>query len=186
MQSQSRNILMLYTGLQAMPGFLRVFGYVNPASPIGYSIDSTFQQLISSLLTLGSFISSLAAGVFGIYFGRKKGIWLACVINAVAVVLQIATTRKEAIYIGRLLLGIANGFLVTFSNIYTSEAAPAHLRGVIVALFAYWVNVGSILGGTVNNFTKTRMDKSCYQIPLGCLFIVPTILTVGLFFVPER
>jgi hypothetical protein len=29
------------------------------------------------------------------------------------------------------------------------------------------------------------MDKSCYQIPLGCLYIVPAILALGLFFVPE-
>lgn len=168
-----------------MPGFLKVFGYENPASPIGYSIDPTFQQLISSLLTLGSFLSSLLAGFFGAYFGRKHAIWLACVLNAIAVAIQIATTNKGAIYFGRLLLGIANGFLVTFSNVYTSEASPTHLRGVLVALFAYWVNIGSILGGVVNNFSKVRMDKSCYQIPLGCLYIVPTILAVGLFFVPE-
>ena len=168
-----------------MPGFLKVFGYENPSSPIGYSIDPTFQQLISSLLTLGSFLSALMAGVFGAYFGRKHAIWLACALNAVAVAIQIATPNKGAIYVGRLLLGLANGFLVTFSNVYTSEAAPSHLRGVLVFLFAYWVNIGSILGGTVNNFTKARLDKSCYQIPLGCLYIVPTVLAVGLFFVPE-
>lgn len=54
-----------------------------------------------------------------------------------------------------------------------------------MALFAYWVNIGSILGSTVNNFTKTRLDKSSYQIPLGCLYIVPAFLSIGLFFVPE-
>lgn len=172
-------------GLQAMPGFQKVFGFPSETSPTGYGIDPTFQQLISSLLTLGSFISALLAGFFGAYFGRKHAIWLACVLNAIAVAVQLATTNKGAVYFGRLLLGIANGFLVTFSNVYTSEAAPAHLRGVIVALFAYWVNIGSILGGTVNNFTKTRPDKSCYLIPLGCLYIVPGILAVGLFFVPE-
>ncbi|KAK5054454.1 hypothetical protein LTR84_001344 [Exophiala bonariae] len=168
-----------------MPGFLKVFGYPNPKSPIGYGIDPTFQQLISSLLTLGSFISSLLAGFFASYFGRKYAIWLACILNGVAAAILIATTNWGAVYFGRLLLGIANGFLVTFSNVYTSEASPAHLRGVLVALFAYWVNIGSILGSTVNNFTKTRLDKSSYQIPLGCLYIVPTFLSIGLFFVPE-
>ncbi|KIW21313.1 hypothetical protein PV08_01893 [Exophiala spinifera] len=172
-------------GLQAMPGFLKVFGYPSEQSPNGYAIDSTFQQLISSLLTLGSFLSALLAGVFGAYFGRKTGIWAACALNAVAVAIQISTTSKGAIYVGRLLLGLANGFLVTFSNVYTSEAAPAHQRGVIVGLFGWWVNIGSILGGTVNNSTKVRLDKASYQIPLGCLYIVPTILAVGLFFIPE-
>ncbi|ORY16405.1 general substrate transporter [Clohesyomyces aquaticus] len=172
-------------GLQAMPGFLKVFGYANPVAPGGYSIGSTFQQLIASLLTLGSFVSALTAGTFSHFFGRKVALWIACVLNSVACVLQMTSTSAASIYVGRLILGFANGFLVTFSNIYTSEASPAHLRGVIVALFAYWVNIGSIIGAAVTNATKGRLDKASYQIPIGTLFIVPTILAIGLLFVPE-
>ena len=29
-------------GLQAMPGFLKVFGFKDPSSPIGYGIDVSF------------------------------------------------------------------------------------------------------------------------------------------------
>ncbi|KAF2735622.1 general substrate transporter [Polyplosphaeria fusca] len=172
-------------GLQAMPGFLKVFGYPDPSAPGGYAIGSTFQQLIASLLTLGSFVSSMTAGTFSHFFGRKMALWIACVLNAIACVIQITSTNDAAIYMGRLILGFANGFLVTFSNIYTSEASPAHLRGVIVALFAYWVNIGSIIGAAVTNATKGRMDKASYQIPIGTLFIVPMILAIGLLFVPE-
>ncbi|KAL2838557.1 hypothetical protein BJY01DRAFT_258022 [Aspergillus pseudoustus] len=127
--------------LQAMPGFLKVFGYEDPASDMGYAIDSTVQQLITSLLTLGSFVSSLVAGYFSAYFGRRHALWLA--------------------------------------------SSPAHMRGVIVALFAYWVNIGSILGAAVDNETKSIMGRTSYQIPLACLYIVPMMLFVALFFVPE-
>lgn len=88
-------------------------------------------------MTLGSFLSSLVAGFFSAYLGRKQALWLACGLNAIAVAIQIATTSKGVLYLGRLLLGLANGFFVTFSNVYTAEASPAHLRGVMVALFAY-------------------------------------------------
>ncbi|KAI1412546.1 general substrate transporter [Hypoxylon sp. FL1857] len=171
--------------LQAMPGFLEVFGYRDPSQPAGYAIDGTFQRLIGSLLTLGAFLSSLVAGAFAHFFGRKVALWIACVLNAVACIIQISTTDKVAVYIGRLILGLANGFLVTFSNIYTAEAAPAHLRAVMVALFSEWVNIGSIIGASVTNATKNQLDKASYQIPLGTLFIVPTFLAVGLLFVPE-
>jgi hypothetical protein len=87
--------------------------------------------------------------------------------------------------VGRLILGIGNGFLVTFSNIYTAEASPAHLRAVMVALFSEWVNIGSIVGSVVTNATQARLDKASYQIPVGILFVVPVVLAVGLFFVPE-
>lgn len=125
-----------------MPGFLVVFGYPDANSPGGHAIGSTFQQLIGSLLTLGAFLSSLVAGGFAHFFGRKTALWVACVLNTVACIIQITSSNKAAIYVGRLLLGLANGFLVTFSTIYTAEAAPAHLRGVLVALFSEWVNIG--------------------------------------------
>jgi len=32
-------------GLQAMPGFLMVFGYEDPTSPLGYGIDASFHSL---------------------------------------------------------------------------------------------------------------------------------------------
>ncbi|KAK7724477.1 hypothetical protein SLS57_004232 [Botryosphaeria dothidea] len=172
-------------GLQAMPGFLVVFGYPDPTAAGGYAIEGTFQQLISSLLTLGSFLSSLVAGVFAHFYGRKVALWTACVLNAIACIIQIASENKGAIYVGRLILGFANGFLVTFSNVYTSEASPAHLRAVMVALFAYWVNIGSIVGAAITNATKSRLDKASYQIPIGALSIVPVFLAVGLLFVPE-
>lgn len=88
-------------------------------------------------------------------------------------------------YLGRLVLGVGNGFLVTFSNIYAAEAAPAHLRAVMVALFSEWVNVGSIVGAVVTNATQARLDAASFRIPVGTLFVVPVLLAAGLFFVPE-
>lgn len=55
----------------------------------------------------------------------------------------------------------------------------------MVALFAYWVNIGSVLGSVVDNKTKERLDKLSYRIPLACLYIVPVLLFIALFFVPE-
>ncbi|CAL5870458.1 uncharacterized protein PFLUO_LOCUS4695 [Penicillium psychrofluorescens] len=59
------------------------------------------------------------------------------------------------------------------------------MRGVMVALFAYWVNIGSILGAVVDNYTQSRMGPLSYRIPLSCLYVVPTLLFIALFFVPE-
>jgi MFS family permease len=136
-------------------------------------------------MTLGAFLSSLAAGLFAIWFGRKHGLYLACVLSIVSCIIQIATTNKGVVYLGRLLLGAANGFYAIFSTVYLSEAAPTHLRGVITALFKFWIQIGQIIGTVIVNYTKTRLDKTCYQIPLGCLFIIPVFLSIALFFVPE-
>lgn len=95
------------------------------------------------------------------------------------------TDNRGAIYVGRFVLGLGNGFLQVFSNIYCAEAAPAHLRGVMVALTTEWTLIGSIISAVILNETNTRLDSSSYQIPLGILLILPVVLAVGLFFVPE-
>ncbi|KAI4685039.1 uncharacterized protein J4E88_004482 [Alternaria novae-zelandiae] len=172
-------------GLQAMPGFLMVFGYEDPTSPLGYGIDSTVQQLMTSLLNLGSCVSAIAAGVFGGYFGRRKALWLACIICLAAVSVQIGSTSKAGLYVGRLLLGFSNGFFVVFSTVYCSEAAPAHLREIMVGLFSFYVNLGSIIGSIIDNYTSRYLSKLSYQVPLACMFIVPVLLGTTLFFVPE-
>ncbi|KAH8884138.1 general substrate transporter [Thozetella sp. PMI_491] len=171
--------------LQAIPGFLAVFGYPSEFIPGGYGLDSTFQQLITSLLILGGFLSSLVAGAFSVYFGRKTGLWVACVFTVVGVAIQMSTEDKGAIYVGRLVLGIGNGFLQTFSNIYCAEASPAHLRAILVGLSTEWILVGNIVAAVITNATQVRLDKASYQIPLGVLLILPFLLAVGLVFVPE-
>jgi MFS family permease len=84
---------------------------------------------MTSLVNLGSFVSAISAGLFATYFGRKTGLWVACALNAIAVAVQLGSTSKSALYIGRLILGLANGYFTTFSTVYATEAAPAHLRG---------------------------------------------------------
>jgi MFS family permease len=136
-------------------------------------------------LILGSFLSSLVAGIFSVYFGRKTGLWIACFFTAVGVAIQMSTENRAAIYIGRIVLGFGNGFLQTFSNIYLAEVAPAHLRAIMVGLSTEWLLIGTIIAAVITNATQVFFDKSSYLIPLGTLLILPFLLAIGLFFVPE-
>ncbi|KAL5116292.1 hypothetical protein ACEQ8H_005850 [Pleosporales sp. CAS-2024a] len=123
--------------------------------------------------------------MFGVYFGRRPALWLACLVCCAAVALQMGCSSRAGLYVGRLLLGFSNGFFVVFSTVYCSEAAPAHLREIMVGLFSVYVNLGSIIGAIVDNYTNHHLNKLSYRIPLASMFIVPCILCVSLFFVPE-
>jgi hypothetical protein len=56
---------------------------------------------------------------------------------------------------------------------------------IMVGLFSFYVNLGSIIGSIVDNYTSRYLSKLSYQIPLACMFIVPVLLGTALFFVPE-
>lgn len=105
-------------GLQAMRGFLEVFGHPDTASPTGWNISTERQQLMSSLMTLGAFVSSGFAGVGAKKLGRRHCLWLASALCCVSNIVMMTTTNTAGLYIGRLLIGLANGWYMTFSQLY--------------------------------------------------------------------
>ncbi|OTB03829.1 hypothetical protein M426DRAFT_59705 [Hypoxylon sp. CI-4A] len=173
----------LIGGLQAMVPFLQVFGQKDPSTPLGYNIPSDRQQLIASLMVLGAFVSSSSAGFTAKYVGRKLSLWIACAGVFVSTALMQATTSIGGLYAGRLLIGLANGLLMTHSQLYGT--VPSRYRGLGISSFSYWISFGSLIGTIVDNFAAKIPNKNAYIIPLGIVHIVPGILTIGLFFIPE-
>ncbi|KAK3331515.1 MFS transporter [Apodospora peruviana] len=174
----------LVGGFMAMPGFLRVFGYLDPVSG-KWAIDPTVQQLISSLMTIGTFVGSLLVGPFSSRFGRRHGLWSATLMNFIATAIMIGTTNLGALYFSRFILGISVGWFLTFAQVYVNEAAPAHLRGIMFAVYQSQLSIGSIVGAAVDRGTHLMEGPEAYRIPLAVFFVAPTIQTIALFFFPE-
>ena len=74
---------------------------------------------------------------------------------------------------------------MTFTQLYIQETSPSHLRGVAIGIFQIFISTGSLIGAVVDYGTAKIPGKHCYQIPLAVMFLVPLMLFVGLFFVPE-
>jgi len=94
----------IVNGFQATQGFLRVFG-VESASG-AFTIQTVFQQLITSLLQVGLILASLIIGPFSSRFGRRTGFCVASVFAFVAITIQVVVTVQWPLYIGRLLMGM--------------------------------------------------------------------------------
>ncbi|SPJ74523.1 related to monosaccharide transporter [Fusarium torulosum] len=177
----------LIGGLQAMPGFLKasIYGYKDPGTAIGWNISTTRQQLISSLMTLGAFISSSLAGFVATKLGRKMCLRLACILCAIANIIMMTTTDIGPLYLGRLLIGLANGYFMTFSQLYIQESSPAKYRGLFLTAFHLCTTFGTLIGTIIDWTTAKRPDRSAYLIPLGIIYVVPVFIFLVLWFVPE-
>lgn len=89
-------------------------------------------------MTLGAFLSSSTAGPIAAFMGRKPSIWSASLLCCISNVIMMVTTNINAIYIGRLLLGLANGLFMTFSQLYIQVILAAYAaRGWKSQLTAY-------------------------------------------------
>ncbi|KAK4656486.1 hypothetical protein QC762_204740 [Podospora pseudocomata] len=172
-------------GFQSMPAFLRVYGYEDPTNPIGLNISTDVQRLIQSLMNVGGFLSAIVMYASHTKLSRRIGLWLGCGFAFLSVSLMIGTTSLGGLYAGRLLLGVSNGFFVPYSVTYMTESAPALLRGPIVGMSTFQTSLGALFGILVDNYCKIYPGNAPWQIPLGVMYIVPTILTILLAFLPD-
>lgn len=175
----------MINGFQAMPGFLLDFGYKDPALPGGLGISTTVQQLMGSLVSLGMFFSTLVSGWVCDKIGRKGGLLVGLLLIVVSTTVQMAAINFGGLYSGRILLGLANGFLLVCSQLYMQETMPSNLRSLSYTFFQFWISFGTLIGVIVNNATAKLLTRASYRIPLGVLYIIPLILGISLFFLPE-
>ncbi|KAJ4297351.1 hypothetical protein N0V88_004269 [Collariella sp. IMI 366227] len=173
------------SGFQSMPGFLAVFGYADPTNPIGYNLTTQVQTLLQSLISVGAFVSCLIIFKFGGQISPRSGLWVASLLGAVSIAIQIGSDHIAALYVGRVLLGLSNGFYSTYSVVYIGESAPAYLRGAVIGMVAFQIYFGSLIGILVDNYTHVYAGQKSYQIPLGVMFAIPIIISIGLLFLPE-
>jgi MFS family permease len=98
---------------------------------------------------------------------------------------MVVSTDFGALYASRVMVGLANGLFMVETQLYVQECAVSQYRGFLMGIYQVCIALGSIFGSITDNYTAYRPDKTAYQIPCACLFIVPTFLLVALPFLPE-
>lgn len=99
-------------------------------------------------------------GFIALYIGRKVSLWAACVLYVIADVVMMVDTSIGGLYAARLVIGLANGIFMTFSQLYlqvldffsilhgivltsySKECAPAKYRGLMISSFQTWTSLG--------------------------------------------
>ena len=67
----------------------------------------------------------------------------------------------------------------------SKESAPARYRGLMISVFQFWTSIGTFIGTIIDNATHHMDNKNSYMIPLGMIYIIPVLMSIGLFFIPE-
>ncbi|AEO56649.1 hypothetical protein MYCTH_2057386 [Thermothelomyces thermophilus ATCC 42464] len=172
-------------GFQSMPGFLAVYGYADPANPIGFNIHTDVQRLIQSLMNVGGFLAAVAIYAAHTRVSRRAGLWAGCAFAFVSISLQLGLRSLAGLYAGRLLLGVSNGLLVPYCVTYMAESAPSLLRGPVVGMSTFQTSLGALLGILVDNYCQPHGGAVSWMIPLAVMYAVPAFLTVLLLFLPD-
>lgn len=148
--------------------------------------DATRISLIVSILSVGTFVGALLAGLLADLTGRKWGIILSAMIPFnLGVALQTAATEQTMFILGRLFAGLGVGLVSVQIPMFQSETLPRWIRGAVVGSYQLCITIGLFLASIVNYATQNRNDSGSYRIPLAIQFAWALILSGGMFFLPE-
>ncbi|KXT15256.1 hypothetical protein AC579_4849 [Pseudocercospora musae] len=117
--------------------------------------------------------------------GRRKCIWLGCVVLSIGAALQASAYAIPQMIVGRIVAGLGNGINTSTIPVWHSELMKAEKRGkglsielainIFGVMTAYWVDYGMSF---VDNEAQFR-----FPLALQILFAVVTF--TGLLFLPE-
>lgn len=151
----------------------------------GFVIPASRKSLITSILSAGTFLGALIGGGIAERIGRRMTIMLSCLVFAVGVAVQVASTTVGALVAGRLVAGLGVGGVSSTVVLYVSEISPRRIRGLLVSVYQWAVTIGLLVASGVDQGCKDLETSSSYRIPIGLQFIWAAILAGGLYFLPE-
>jgi sugar porter (SP) family MFS transporter len=172
-------------GVKVMKVWLEVFGTPNANGEAGYSLTSSRESLVVSILSAGTFFGALLAAPMGDILGRKWGIVAACGVFSVGVAMQTGAHAIGLFVVGRVFAGLGVGMVSCLIPMYQSECAPKWIRGAVVSCYQWAITIGLLIASIVNNATQHRTDDSSWRIPTAIQFVWAVVLAVGMSFLPE-
>lgn len=171
------------SGVKEMPQWLKLFGEADSTGT--HLLSTANNSLVTSILSLGTFLGALLAYPFGDYLGRRWGVIASCGVFSIGVALQTASTTIPAFAVGRVFAGLGVGLTSCLVPLYQSECAPKWIRGAVVACYQWALAFGLFSAAVMVRLTRDIENANCYRIPIGLQFIWATVLSVGLYLLPE-
>jgi sugar porter (SP) family MFS transporter len=168
-----------------MEFFKKTFGHHTTFDVTGYNIHTWEKSLITSILSLGTFVGALSAGTLADVLGRRRSILLSCWVFSAGVAMQTAATTIDLLVVGRVVTGLGVGVVSSVVIVHVSEIAPRRVRGTLVSLYQFAITMGLFISSLVDQATHSRQDLSCYRIPIPLILVWAGTLALGLFLLPE-
>jgi sugar porter (SP) family MFS transporter len=171
------------SGIKEMKFWLQTFGYQD--SNGDYTISTSNESLVVSILSLGTFFGALIAAPVADWMGRKIGIIFSCLVFSIGVAMQTAATALPLFVAGRVFAGLGVGLVSCLVPMYQAESSPKWVRGAVVSCYQWAITIGLLLAACANQGTKNRNNASAYRIPIAIQFVWAGILAGGMIFLPE-
>ncbi|KAH7105487.1 putative MFS lactose permease [Auriculariales sp. MPI-PUGE-AT-0066] len=145
----------------------------------------TGTSLIFSMYTVGQIIGGLMSGPISDRWGRRRGMFIGCLILVVGSIIISSSHHKEQFIAGRFILGWGIAIAVTCAPTYCIEIAPPQWRGRMTGFYNTGWFGGSIPAAAITLGTQYMKSNWSWRIPLILQCVPAGIVCLVVMFLPE-
>ncbi|KAL3450813.1 putative sugar transporter [Aspergillus insuetus] len=173
-----------YNNTQAMEAFQAQFGVWSAATG-KYMISPSWLSLFNSLNYIGFGAGVILGSLVSARWGRRWCMFGMSAWALVPAVMAVTVTTKQQIMATRILSYIYIGMELAVVPVYQSEIMPKEVRGFAVGSYQFSLMMGTLIVSCVCRGTSTLSGNKSFRVPYGLFFVIPSIVMVLIFFIPE-
>jgi SP family galactose:H+ symporter-like MFS transporter len=147
-----------------------------------FSISPLLVEVVTSWVTLGALLGSLAGGELADRLGRKRALLIAGALFTLGAIIQAFAPVTAVLVAGRLIVGLGVGVAAVAAPLYAAELAPAAFRGRFVSAYQLAITIGIFLAYLVDG---AFASKDSWRWMLG-LSAVPGLFLFAVALVAPR
>lgn len=147
-----------------------------------FAVSSAEQGLITASITIGAAIGALLSALLAKRAGRKRLLFVSSVLFVAGTLLSALAPGVPQLLIGRVLLGVAIGFVAVNVPVYLAEIAPPGIRGRAITL-THIMSAGGILLAYILNYAFS--GDGAWRWMIGIAVLPAVLLLGGIPFLPE-
>ncbi|KAF8603936.1 hypothetical protein BDV93DRAFT_555953 [Ceratobasidium sp. AG-I] len=161
--------------ITSMPQFVEVFPTLKNEAVLG--------ALVATILMSAS-LASFASGWLSDKYSRKYAIMIGAYIFGLGAALEAGSTKLPMLIVGRLIVGVGEGFFLSAIGVYLVEIAPPDVRGRISCMLQLFVTIGVTVGYFICYFSLAVPSSLSWRTPFIVQAGVSMILGTGMAWMP--
>jgi sugar porter (SP) family MFS transporter len=169
---------------QAMTAFTKRFGVQNKKTKV-WALETYWLSLFNSLMYIGFGSGVIIGSLISRRFGRRACMFTMSVYALATATIAVTSRNRDQILAARVLNYVYIGMELSVVPVYQSEIVPTQVRGLIVGTYQFSLILGGIIVNSICKRTSSIKDDRAWRIPIGCFYIVPTIVLSLIWFIPE-
>jgi len=125
----------------------------------GQTLTAGQLSLIVAAVLLGSVISTLFAGLFADWLGRRTMMIVSGLLFVISIPVISLAHSYDALMAGRLLQGISGGFIGVVIPLYLAECLGASDRGKGTGIFQWLLTLGIVAAAIIGYYYSNHVDE---------------------------